>query len=525
MSRFFQFVTCTLLCLSPVAQETQRDVEADGVQHKFLTPGTTDTWRLAAEAGTVVRAIVTTREFDPTLLFVRPGEGDEKSVLLERDDEGSTSRFVWRVQESGPFEILVRGFEHRGGGNYQLQVERFDVAPARIGEGAKMTLDRTGQGAVWFEGRVGALLSYRAAGVSSVQLIGPDGHDLSPWYNTVSLPEDGEYFARLRGARRARVHLEFAPALQIELDDDGANKSRLRAGELAYFEFRSEAKMFRELRVLHERAIATRVLRIEPVDGGELLTEQRRDPVAYPLPNKGKLTRTAVTFLDDERYQVQVLSLADHDGDSVIRWHDPSRRLEVDAELTSRLPIGGAEFFLFDAEPGQQVRIDVGSEDFDPRLRLTDLDGQQIAADDDGGEHLASSVTWLVRRAGPFRLQIASSGDGGGGDYEASVRDVAIPAIEVGGRAEARVAEGSIVYWHLEGKQNQELLFSARSREFDAAIEIMDPFGVVVGRDRDGGVGGDGLVALRLPRDGRYTVGVRADRGSGRATLRVIDGR
>ena len=55
-------------------------------------------------------------------------------------------------------------------------------------------------------------------------------------------------------------------------------------------------------------------------------------------------------------------------------------------------------------------------------------------------------------------------------------------------------------------------------------VEILSPSGVSLGRDDDGGVHSDSLLAVDLPEDGRYTLIVTSKSGEGDYTVRLIDG-
>ncbi|MCI0682965.1 MAG: PPC domain-containing protein [Gemmataceae bacterium] len=87
----------------------------------------------------------------------------------------------------------------------------------------------------------------------------------------------------------------------------------------------------------------------------------------------------------------------------VLRSTDPYDRVRKQSyskARTVRLPAG------------QTLTIDLTSTAFDTYLRVEDEDGNEVAADDDGGEGLNSRVTLTPPRAGNYRL-IATSFRGG----------------------------------------------------------------------------------------------------------------
>ncbi len=91
--------------------------------------------------------------------------------------------------------------------------------------------------------------------------------------------------------------------------------------------------------------------------------------------------------------------------------------------------------FPFTGRAGDTVTAELESVDFDANLILTDGHGNRLAANDDGGEHCNSRLTYVLPRDGSYRLYVNSSataelgafhlalrrgGGGGGGAPETS---------------------------------------------------------------------------------------------------------
>ncbi len=68
------------------------------------------------------------------------------------------------------------------------------------------------------------------------------------------------------------------------------------------------------------------------------------------------------------------------------------------------------------------------------------------------------------------------------------------------------------------------MLLSVRSLVCDPRVSLRSPDGVLLASDDNGGVGTDSLLAVRLPKTGRYTVWITSRRGAGKYTFRLIDG-
>ena len=69
------------------------------------------------------------------------------------------------------------------------------------------------------------------------------------------------------------------------------------------------------------------------------------------------------------------------------------------------------------------------------------------------------------------------------------------------------------------------MLLSVRSSTCNPTVRLYSPEGVRLASDDDGGVGTYSLLAIELPKTGRYTIKVSSTRGTGEYTLRLIDGK
>ena len=163
--------TCTtfvaFLFLSAVlfAQESVRKLEGPGDHAKYLTPGQLDEWILEGEKGETIIAHVATKEFDSILELAVKGDKEDK-VLFEVDDEGSDSRFSFRLPEKGEYRIRVHAFKYRGGGNYVLNLRRFQAKPLEVGKPLVGTFDHEGKGYHYFQGVKDRILTAELKGTS-----------------------------------------------------------------------------------------------------------------------------------------------------------------------------------------------------------------------------------------------------------------------------------------------------------------------------------------------------------------------
>lgn len=68
------------------------------------------------------------------------------------------------------------------------------------------------------------------------------------------------------------------------------------------------------------------------------------------------------------------------------------------------------------------------------------------------------------------------------------------------------------------------MLLNVRSADFEPTVSLRGPDGVVLAADDKGHAATGSLLALKLPRAGRYTVWIASRRGAGNYSVRLIDG-
>ncbi len=68
------------------------------------------------------------------------------------------------------------------------------------------------------------------------------------------------------------------------------------------------------------------------------------------------------------------------------------------------------------------------------------------------------------------------------------------------------------------------MFLNARSAAFEPAVSLRSPDGVSLAVNIEGSGETGSLLALKLPKTGRYTVWISSQRGAGDYTVRLIDG-
>lgn len=495
-----KLLTMFLMVPCALAQENVRTLDGPGAQTKYLTPGGTDTWKFSVDEGETLRLHVSTREFDPVLVLVDPGG----TVLYEIDDEGSQSRLMHRVQQSGEHQILVRGFEHKGGGNYHLAVEEFRTTPIRTGVEESVRLDREGRAYLRLEGQKDMVLVPHISGRNhSHQWYDASGADMGEWMHTARVEEAGEHVLTLHGERHAAVRVRVDLAARRSLADGSQLTAPLMPGDCVIFEFDRAHLDFRSFEVEHEGELAARLFL--PASGdSKRLDDKGFDWRSLPAVSKGAVRRFTNVFGRERRYELQVRSLSGRPQKTVVSCEDPRLPLIYGEESIDALPIGGARFHRFEALAGQLIRLAASSSEFDTVLRVFDAEGSELYSNDDAGHGLDSGLAFLAWKPGTYVAMVSSRGDGGGGTYNLRLEEEAIEEIEIG--PTLRVRGSGRQYRSFQGKAGQTLLVSARATRGNPRVGVLDSTGAVLGQDDDSGLDRDSLLPLRLERDGLHTL-------------------
>jgi hypothetical protein len=515
-----------LLAVSAGAQESARDLKGTGQFGAFLTPGQVDRWSFEGDKGETIIAHVVSKEFDPILGLSRTGAKDDDTVLFEYDDPGNESRFSFRLPEKGKYKIRVNAFKFQGGGNYKLSVQRFHARPLTVGTPLVGTFDREGKSYHYFQGARDQILVPELKGTSpgAWTLLDFKGRRVSDWAGSVLFEDAGENHMIVSGPPEQRYDLVVREARRQELPGGKALAASLGQGELDVVSFQARPGDFRLLEVEKKGSVLARLV-YAPV---EKKNEQRiarpgdqPELALLPVASRGGRLRFAAILGREGRYQLQLLA---HSPVSyTLTARDPSEPIEWGKDALGTLPVGGAAFYSFKAAPGQLLRATVTSQKFIPVLRLYDAHGNLVTSGSDDAEALEGRITHMVVNEGLYRLHASSLGDGGGGEFRQSLDEIKLKELAVGGRAQGKMQAGATDFWTFAGKEGQTVFLNVRSAAFEPAVSLRSPEGVHLAADNKGSPQAGSLLALKLPKTGRYTVWIASQRGAGDYTIRLID--
>ncbi len=217
----------------------------------------------------------------------------------------------------------------------------------------------------------------------------------------------------------------------------------------------------------------------------------------------------------------------------------------VSGKLTDKssvLPTDNSFFDLysFEGKAGQQITIEMKSQEIDPYLILLGPNQREIAQDDDGAGSKNARITVRLPADGTYTLVANSYEAKQLGAYTLELKASAStsasvptsPSRAILQEAGALVAGGPVLpsdkslyrEYTFEGRSGQSVAISLESTDFDAYVAIFDPNGRLVAENDDASDSTkNAFLSVTLPATGRYRVIVNAydASGRGRYTLTV----
>lgn len=517
----------TSLPFQAQGQESDRNLKGSGQSGAFLTPGQIDRWFFDGEKGETLIVHVSSKEFDPLLGLVRTAGKKDETVVADIDDLGTESRFMIRLPDKGQYKIRVRAFKDQAGGNYKLNVRRFHATPLEVGKPVVGTFDSEGMSYHFFKASKDQILVPQLKGSTRDAWTMHDtkGREMDGWAGSVRIDDTGECCIAVSGPVDYRYELLVREARRQDLAMGKNVASSLQQGEMDVWSFQGKPGDFRLFEIEKKGAVASRLI-FAPEDKStepRIARKKDRPEIEFlPVASRGGHLRYAAILGRAGRYQMQMLATTA--VTYTLTAADPSVPIGTSKPIHESLPVGGAAFFSFKATPGQLIHANLMSLKFVPLLRLYDSRGKLVGVSGADGEAFEGRITHMVVSEGLYRLQVSSVGDGGGGDYRQSLTEIKLTEIAIGGREKSTIYPGSTDFWTFAGKQGQTVILNVRSAAFDPVVSVHSPDGVRLIAGNHGNASTGSLVAINLPKTGRFTVWVSSSRGAGDYTMRLIDG-
>ncbi|MDY7022074.1 MAG: trypsin-like peptidase domain-containing protein [Cyanobacteriota bacterium] len=215
---------------------------------------------------------------------------------------------------------------------------------------------------------------------------------------------------------------------------------------------------------------------------------------------------------------------------------EPSEKIILDGpEIRGRLdnsdsilPIDNSyyDIYSFEGEAGQQIAIEMSSQDLDSYLILLNSDGSELAQDDDSGGDKNAQILVTLPADGEYTFLANSYEAGESGDYRLRLR-AARDSLSPGDRSSQLILEergrldnsdpvlpsdGSRYDEYVfDGEAGQSVTIRLESSEFDPYLAVFSPNGQLVGENDDANSSEkNAALTFTLPVTGRYRVVVNA---------------
>jgi hypothetical protein len=203
--------------------------------------------------------------------------------------------------------------------------------------------------------------------------------------------------------------------------------------------------------------------------------------------------------------------------------------------------------YVYKMTQGRTYQLDLMTGAFDAYLRLENPKGDQVAADDDGGDGLNSRIRYVAPATGDYTICAMSLGGGSTGKFKLIVKDVtvgdpkkkaAVQSTDIKNDKGQGSYAGSLEANdpNYKGKRHKLLLFPMEagktyqidmtSNAFDSYLFLEDPDQNLLAMDDDGGGYPSARITIKAAKTGKHRIiGTYFGNGTGEfnVTIRQTD--
>lgn len=394
MRTFPVVIAMVVACLDTAqAQMSAHSWKQSGARAAFLTVNQADTWAFDAEKNDIVVATVDSNEFDPVLELLQVNSANEV-VLLSIDDPGNRSGFSKRITSRGKYMVRVRAFRNQGGGNYNIDLQRFQATPITAGVRATGAFNSDGQAYHFLSGIKDQIIVPELLGSSDVDskeknvwMLDSKGVSVNDWRGCFRIDRNDEYTLVLKGDPKDRYDLKVHLANQKDLPFETPFQGELKRNELDVWHIRGKAHDLVLLEIDKEGEIQPHFSVVPPEiasDGTEVgrldssTEETKIEPTFLSLGPRPNRIQYAVILNHTGIHELRLRASTDAKYNLIAK--KPSIPLAAGKPQTGRLSLGGAAFFSFEGRSAQLMQFVVQSNQFVPVVTLYGETGDKIAS-------------------------------------------------------------------------------------------------------------------------------------------------
>jgi hypothetical protein len=348
--------------------------------------------------------------------------------------------------------------------------------------------------------------------------------------------ETGGYEVRITGGAAAP---EAVPGVMLEAGALERGDSTLRSGEF-YDEFSFEGTRGELVSVdLRSSDFDTYVIVIPPEGSQEENDDHEGDAsrslVSFELPATGRYRVLVTSYKEGETGEY---SLRIQQGDAAASGAvagPAAPRVERGTLARGDETLRSGEYmdeYAFEGRPGQRVRVDVTSDDFDTYVILVPPRGDQQENDDFEGDVHHSAIEADITEPGTYRVMVTSYEGGETGEYELRLGFDGAPGPASPGQAaradrdsgpvplaygdtqggelddgDGRLSEGEYRdMYTFEGQAGDRIVLEMESDDFDTYLVLVPPEGDQIDNDDADGRVDLSRIELTLRESGRHRI-------------------
>lgn len=209
------------------------------------------------------------------------------------------------------------------------------------------------------------------------------------------------------------------------------------------------------------------------------------------------------------------------------------RNLSQDANVLS-VDNSFFDIYTFEGKAGQEVILEMSSNEIDSYLILLDPQGKELAQDDDSGQNRDAKIRVTLPENGTYTLLANSAQGQEFGRYRLSANTIGNQWIL---RVEGELSPGDAVIpsdgslyddYQFEGRAGQTITINMDSDEFDTYLVLISPDGRALKENDDrNSQTTNSTIQITLPSTGKYRILANTvnNQGSGSYTLTVQENR
>ncbi|MCB0825250.1 MAG: hypothetical protein KDC26_03605 [Armatimonadetes bacterium] len=484
----------------------------------ILTPGQNAEFPLKVGENDVVRVLVYSNDFDPGVEI----KDEKEQVLISNDDIEpgvQTSRLIYRFTKPGDYKIIVTGYKDAGGGQFRIELERFPCVLAPKGrlnitkhQGTRsfvVPLDKTTPTAITINDHSMSDNTTVYLPNGSQKKIGEfEYHMQFQFEDKFMLPAgDGECFIQIFSLEEGESYIATSPVQFVDIDSIGKAdfQSEVSIEDLIIYRFTLPENQISEVDVSSEKERVVALLEESKLDPNE----SKRLVCDFPGMAKSN-TNFVCLPLGKVRFELAVATLAQLPHQKYKLTIKPFSSELRPGQKTQELTLGSKKYYDLQLKAGHVYRITASSQTFDAVLSLYNKSGMFLSRNDDF-DSKNSKIEFVPHVSGKHYLQVASYGDGGGGNFDLTVEEVTPNSL--GNKVNQALSESELASYMVKEQKGAQFVIRSVLHGALPICKLLLQSGETVEPTVVIEPNGNALFFFTIPEDGEHVLWVEGQEG------------